>query len=251
MEEIWEDVVGYEGFYKVSNLGRVLRLKRIGTTKSWYKIKFVERYLSLKPNIVRGYVKVSLRPPNGKSKTFLVHRLVAQAFIPNPENKPQINHMNGIKNDNRVLNLEWCTQDENNKHALETGLLKTQKGERHGNAVLSSDQVLEICNLLDTTDLTRDEIASKYLVTGSTITDIHLGRKWDELTNRKFSIKPLKMCEINSKPVINCKGETFKSATEASLVYGFKGCSAIARVCSGKAVRAANLEWRYLTQEGE
>lgn len=117
-EEIWKDVIGYEGIYKVSNLGRVKSIER--TKQNYSKRQFVPSCF-LKPYISVGYYKVDLSK-NRKRKRYFIHRLLGDHFIPNPENKKTINHKNGIKTDYRLENLEWATQSEQMKHALETGL---------------------------------------------------------------------------------------------------------------------------------
>ena len=99
--EEWRDVVGYEGRYQVSSMGRVKSFK-------WNKERF------LKPRGNRGgYLQVNLYAGGGKPKKFYVHRLVCEAFHDNPDNKPQVNHVNEDKADNRACNLEWCTAEEN------------------------------------------------------------------------------------------------------------------------------------------
>lgn len=105
MEEIWKDIPEYSGVYQISNFGRVRSYKGFRGVK--------ERIL--KPQIARGYYYVFLRR-NGKTYFPSVHRLVAKAFIPNPQNYKFINHKNEIKTDNRVENLEWCTQLYNNTY---------------------------------------------------------------------------------------------------------------------------------------
>lgn len=105
-EEIWKDIPDYEGLYQVSNLGRV---KRIIFTNNKYNF---EKETILKGWITRGYRYVSLCN-NGFSKKYRVHRLVAEAFIPNPDNLPMINHKDENKQNNNAKNLEWCTQKEN------------------------------------------------------------------------------------------------------------------------------------------
>ncbi len=95
--EIFKDVIGYEGFYKVSNLGRVISL--------WNKPYIKE---IIPQSNFDGYCRISLSKGNDDIKTVYIHRLVAQAFIPNPNSLPEINHKNEIKTDNRVENLEWC-----------------------------------------------------------------------------------------------------------------------------------------------
>lgn len=107
MREIWKDVVGYEGYYQISNLGNVMRNKK-------QLKKIVDK---------NGYVFVRLYK-NGKQKHFSVHRLVAVAFIPNPQNLPEVNHIDANKENNFVNNLEWCTHTENMVHAK---IMKLQK----------------------------------------------------------------------------------------------------------------------------
>lgn len=115
--ETWKDVAGYEGMYQVSDEGRVRRL--VG-----YKCKATR---ILKPvKHTNGYLLVRLCK-NGESKCTRIHRLVADAFIPNTENKGDVNHIDGNKTNNHVSNLEWATRSENLKHAHMSGLASTEK----------------------------------------------------------------------------------------------------------------------------
>ena len=112
--EFWKDVIGYEGLYQVSNLGRI---KSVRNDK-----------IRLNDFSSNKYLRISLWK-NGSGKKFQVHRLVAQAFIPNPENKPFINHKDGNKQNNHVENLEWCTSSENQKHRY---IVLGHKGSTYG-----------------------------------------------------------------------------------------------------------------------
>ncbi len=107
-KEIWKKIRGHN-MYEVSNIGRVRSYRR-------RTVNILSPGLSK-----RGYYHINFTY-NQKATTISMHRLVATAFIPNPKNKPWINHKNGIKTDNRVENLEWCTPSENEKHAFKTGL---------------------------------------------------------------------------------------------------------------------------------
>lgn len=108
--EEWRPIVGFEGLYEVSSLGRIKALSKTVTRKSIsYKLK--EKILKPQPS-GNGYLKICLHN-NGRKKFLFVHRLVAEAFLPNPKNKPCIDHINTIRDDNRVNNLKWCTQKEN------------------------------------------------------------------------------------------------------------------------------------------
>lgn len=122
--EIWKDVVGYEGIYEVSDYGRVRTHKDKTTYTSRHGIrKWKQRYLKNKTPNGRD-VRVSLWK-NGNHKDFLVHRLVAYAFVPLVEGKDCINHKDGNPKNNNVENLEWCNHQENNRHAFENDLIST------------------------------------------------------------------------------------------------------------------------------
>lgn len=141
--EIWKNIENYEG-YQVSNFGNIKSLSKKVKCKNGFRTT-KEKILKLKKS-KHGYLSVQLK---NKGKFFSIHRLVAFAFIDNPENKPQVNHINGIKHDNRIDNLEWCNQSENQIHAYANklqipSLHNRPNGENQGLSKLKNEDVIFI-----------------------------------------------------------------------------------------------------------
>lgn len=131
--EIWKDVKGYEGLYQVSNLGRVKSLERDVFNYRGTLMHHMEEKILVQRIGKRGYAYVNLYL-NGKYKSIQTHRLVALAFIPNPENKPQVNHIDEVKTNNAVENLEWCTSVYNNNYGTRIQrCVQNRKSQKLGN----------------------------------------------------------------------------------------------------------------------
>lgn len=178
-EEIWKNVIGYEGYYKVSNLGNVKSLKGYLVTKAGVVKPRHEKIMSqtIKDN---GYKTIMLTVDNIR-KRFYVHRLVAIAFIKNPKKKSEVNHLNCIKTDNRVCNLEWNTSNENKNHAKKNNLIKN--GERHYASKLTENKVLAIIRLHKINPkFNRLNLAKKLGVRDTTIHKVIVGKNWKNLT---------------------------------------------------------------------
>lgn len=123
--ETWKPVKGFEGLYEVSNLGRIKALARKkNCNRGWGWIK---EHIMKQTTASSEYCRVPLTNKEHIKKYYLVHRLVAMTFIPNPKNLPQVNHIDGDKLNNSVSNLEWCTREDNIKHAYKIGLNPSKK----------------------------------------------------------------------------------------------------------------------------
>ena len=136
--EIWKDVVGYEGYYIVSNLGRIISLSR--------PIFNGKAYFSSSPSLLRQYIsstgyKIVTLMKNGTGRKYRVHRLVAIAFIPNPENKPFIDHINTIRTDNRMENIRWATLHENNSNPITR---QKNSDSNKGRSVWNSRKIIQL-----------------------------------------------------------------------------------------------------------
>ena len=161
MQEIWKDIEGYEGAYQISNFGRIKN-----------KIKI------LSPQINNcGYLRIIL-----KNKHYSIHRLVALAFLPNPENKPQVNHIDGNKTNNYVTNLEWVTASENQKHNYKNLHFKPPMLGKKGKNHVASKNIYQF------------DIYNNFI------------KKWDSIIEASNSLN------INSCNIVNCAKGNRKTA---------------------------------------
>jgi hypothetical protein len=178
MKEIWKDVIGYEGHYKVSNKGRVRSLTRYIKHPIHKKIRIKGKILKLENNRL-GYKSIRLCKDGGSRKHF-VHRLVCRAFVDNPKNKPQVNHLDANPANNCVDNLEWCTQSENIKYAYDIGN-KCKEGEKNHMTHLTDKDILDIRNTYMLGIFYQREIADAYNIDQGEVSRIVNNKAWTHL----------------------------------------------------------------------
>lgn len=167
--EQWKDIIDYEGLYRISILGRVMSLNYNGTGE----IKIMKYRIGQV-----GYRIINFHK-NLKRKTKTIHRLLALHFIDNPENKKEVNHIDGIKSNYNIENLEWCTRSENKIHAHRIGLEKTRKGSKSNFSILTEEQVIEIRKI--GSSMLQREIGVIYGVNRITIGDILRRKNWKHI----------------------------------------------------------------------
>lgn len=156
--EEWRDITGYEGLYQVSNIGRVKSLDRMTNGKSG-SLRMVKGRLRSPSKSGWGYLAVLLVDKTGNHTQHAIHKLVAESFLNNNENLPQVNHRNGIKTCNKVDNLEWITPSGNTQHAYDTGLAVGVLGEQNGKCSISDEDCIEIMRLYKTGSYYQRELA--------------------------------------------------------------------------------------------
>ena len=177
INEEWRDVKGYEGFYQVSNSGRVKSL----LYHTRHGIFSRDKVLS--PTNRDGYRLVGFQVKNSR-RTLSVHRLVAEAFLPNFEGKKEVNHKDFNRSNNRVDNLEWCTPVENNHHTLNAGRANHARGEQTGSAKLTESQVKRIRLMKEITpNLLQKDIARMFGVDRTTIGLILSRKHWRQVVD--------------------------------------------------------------------
>lgn len=184
LEEVWKDIKDYEGYYQVSNLGNIKSLDRYVDHYCRFNGKITPMLRKGRPRKIgsspNGYSVICLRKLGNHPSHRSVHRVVCEAFIPNPSNLPQINHIDGNKKNNIVSNLEWCTPSENQFHAIRNGLTSSKIGESAPRAKLKEIEVLQIKEMLKT-NKAYTQISSQFKVTPGNIYRIDKKLSWKHL----------------------------------------------------------------------
>lgn len=182
-EEIWKSINSTKNLYEASNKGRVRSIDRLVEyrTKSGTTSLRVSKGRVLSPSKYR-YLHVNLALGNGNFESRYVHRLVAEAWLPNPENKPEVNHKDGNKFNNKIDNLEWVTASENITHGYDENLHR--HGMRNHYCKLTEDQVFAIIEIKKTTNLSYAKIGDMFNISGTQVRNIVIGRKWKRVIDK-------------------------------------------------------------------
>ena len=180
MTEEWKDIIGYEGLYQVSNLGRVKSMNRVIYYSDGRKFNYYSQILKVNINKRNYNNNIVHLYKNGIRKAIPVHRLVATSFIVNNDNLPEVNHIDGNRNNNKVENLEWSSRKDNMKHAFDNGLINNI-GINHGNNIYAESQIIEVKKLL-LLKLPHKQIEEITGVKKGTIEQISRNKQWKHIT---------------------------------------------------------------------
>ena len=159
VDDVAKPIIGYENHYFITWNGVIISLHYLGDNKPWFLLPVIDKK--------NGYARIMLSIKN-KKKTYLVHRLVAEAFLPNPSNHKYVNHVNNNRSDNRANNLEWCTASWNTHHGIMKGKIKSK---------LTEKQVLEIRRLADL-GVSTNKLSTKFMVSRPVIKNIKHKIDW-------------------------------------------------------------------------
>lgn len=218
MKEIWKDIQGYEGVYQVSNLGKVKSLDRTMKDRWGNDRPIKGRILKFKVNF-SGYHIVHLR--TNRESHPAVHRLVAETFLDNPENKPTVNHIDCCKTNNSVDNLEWSTHKEQMRHAFDNNLC-----ELRGKVKYSSDFKKEIYDYYFNNEISIKKLSKKFNIseiTASRIVKGEIGQHQDLLKEKEKQVPEIQR--------LRKEGKTYK---EIGDMFGI-GISQTKRICDGES----------------
>lgn len=171
-----KEIQGYPG-YLVTDTGDIISTERRWKTRTGELYIVPRRHVIQQGKFWTGYKKVSINNASGKRDTLSVHRLVAKAFVPNPENKPQVNHIDGNKENNNASNLEWVTHGENSRHAVKLGLQKGKPGESHPLSKVTEAEVIEMITDMKNGASNKD-LGLKYKLNPNYISLIRSKKRW-------------------------------------------------------------------------
>ena len=248
MQEEWKDINGYEGYYQVSNLGRVKSLERVVICKNGSNKKIKEHLMSGSDN-GNGYLSVMLCR-NGKQKRFYIHRLVALAFIPNPNNLPEINHINEFrKDDNSVSNLEWISYLDNRCYGTrlarvaDSQSFETYQYDLEGNLINTFYSIKEASRRTGVSDTNIGECCNGKAITAG-------GYIWRNNHNPNVilpenkHIKSVDQYDIKTLEMIKTYNTIKEAAEEKNIT-----ASLITSCCKRKIHTAGGYIWRYHGEE--
>lgn len=237
-KEEWVEFKRTGGYYSVSSLGRI-RAEYFHSNGAKDHVKRKEP-LMLNPSICKGYLTINpCILGKGIKEREYVHRIIAEHFLPNFNAQSIVNHKNGVKWDNRAVNLECVTQKENIQHAVDFGLLKCKIGEEHPKAKFTNKQVFEIID----SKLNNRDLAKMYGVSDSAINAIRTGRQWGRITGIKYKKKYSILDRETILKIFNSTGRNIDIATDN------KTCKAVVQaIKSGRtfsAITGKKFEQKY------